>query len=87
MHDLITIRHVMSLRSVQLVGMILWRGGLLVAGAAALLEVSRRALKFVDIPPQLELGFALALAGLAMVIVSLILERIRDAKGEKELRE
>lgn len=77
----------MSKHSVQLVGLILWRGGLLFAAAAALFEVSRRVLRYGDIPTQLEVGFGLALAGFVLIILSLIIERIRDAKAEGDLLE
>ena len=77
----------MSRRSIQLVGLILWRGGLLFAAAAALFEVSRWALKYINIPTQLEVGFGLALAGFGLIILSLIIERIGDAKAEGDLRE
>ena len=43
---------------------------------------ARAVLAFVDIPLQLEIGLGLALSGLALVFTSLIMERIKDARGE-----
>jgi hypothetical protein len=71
----------------QVVGALLWRGGLLLAAAAALFESARWILRVVDIPPQLEIGFGLLLSGFVLVMVSLIVERIKDSRLESDLRE
>ncbi len=71
----------------QVVGALLWRGGLLLAAAAALFESARWILRLVDIPPQLEIGFGLLLSGFVLVMVSLIVERIKDSRLESDLRE
>ena len=71
----------------QVVGALLWRGGLLLAAAAALFESVRWILRLVDIPPQLEIGFGLLLSGFVLVMVSLIVERIKDSRLESDLRE
>ncbi len=57
------------------------------ATAAALFEIARQVLKYIEIPTQLEVGFGLALAGCTLVIFSLIFERIGDARTEGDLRE
>jgi hypothetical protein len=77
----------MSKRTFQIVGLLLWRGGTLFVGAAVLFEIARRVVRFIDIPRQLEIGLGLGLAGLALVIVSLIMERIRDQRKEGDLRD
>ena len=71
----------------QVAGALLWRGGLLLAAAAALFESARWILRVVDIPPQLEIGFGLLLSGFVLVMVSLIVERIKDSRLESDLRE
>ena len=75
------------MRPVHRVGMLMWRGGLLLLAVTAVVEAMRALLRFVDIPGQLELGVALVLAGLALVVASLIMERVRDARSEQYLRE
>ena len=40
-------------------------------------------LRDLDLPPQLDLGFGLALTGVVFVLGSLLLERIEDIKKEK----
>lgn len=67
--------------------MLLWRGGLLLLAGAAAVEIMRSLLRFIDIPGQVEIGAAFVLAGLALVIVSLIMERVEDARSEGYLRE
>ena len=65
----------------------MWRGGLLLLGVTAALEIMRSLLRFMDVPGQVELGVAFILTGLALVIVSLIMERIHDARSEGYLHE
>lgn len=75
-----------SKRSVQLAGLLLWRFGLLVAGATALYRTTRFFMKFIDLPLQLELGASLVASGFVLVIVSLVMERIVDSRSEGDLR-
>jgi hypothetical protein len=75
------------MRSVHWIGLILWRGGLLLALAAVLLETARWVLRFVNVPATLELGLGLLLAGFLCVLLSVLAERIRDARSEGDLRE
>ena len=74
------------MRTTQLIGLILWRGGLLIIGAAALIETMRWILRFWTMPLQIEIGLGLLLSGAALVILSLVLERIHDIQAEKEQR-
>ena len=67
--------------------MFMWRGGLLLLAVTAAVEVMRSLLRFVDIPAQIELGAALVLAGVALLVASLIMERVDDARNEQYLRE
>ncbi len=75
------------MRPIHLIGLILWRGGILLAAVTTAIESMRLLLRFVDLPVELELGVAFVLAGLALVLVSLVLERLRDSRSEGPLRE
>ncbi|MHC5064229.1 MAG: hypothetical protein ACYTG5_09665 [Planctomycetota bacterium] len=75
------------MRKSQMIGLILWRGGLLFVAAALLYEGARWALFFLDIPDQIKVGLGLAIAGAILVVLSFIAERIVDARAEGELRE
>ena len=75
------------MRPVHLVGLLLWRGGILLFAVWAAVETMQLLLKFVDLPAELELGVAFVLAGLALVLVSLVLERVRDYRSEEGLDE
>ena len=75
------------MRRVQVIGLLLWRGGLLFAGSWVAYLVARQALRMIEVPPQVEVGAGLMGAGALLVLVSLILERIEDARREGDLRE
>jgi len=75
------------MRPVHLIGLFLWRGGLLLVGAVVLLESARWVLRFVELPPQIEVGGGLVLTGLVLVLVSLVAERVVDARSEGDLTE
>lgn len=72
------------MRTIQLIGFILWRLGLLIIGAAALIEALRWILRLWIMPLQIEIGLGLLLSGAILVILSLVMERIRDIRAEKE---
>lgn len=69
----------------QLAGLLLWRGGLLFVAAYSAFRGMRRLLRWVDLPRQLEVGVALGLGGLVLVVASLVLERFQDARNEGDL--
>lgn len=74
--------------TVTTVGYILWRGGLYFTGAYSAYLGSRwavDALLAVGIPAQVVTGIALMLGGLIMVMASLVVERVEDAKLEGDL--
>lgn len=73
------------MRRSQLAGLVVWRLGLLIVAAYGFFRTARRILAFIEIPLQLEIGGGLILAGFGLVIVSLILERLRDYRQEKEV--
>ncbi len=75
------------MRRIHVVGLLLWRGGLVLVAAVALFEAARWLLRFVDLPAQLEIGSGLVLAGMVLVLVSLVLERAREYRAEGDLRE
>lgn len=74
------------MRPVQLTGLILWRGGVLIVGATALIEAIRWILRFWTLPTQVEIGLGLLLSGAALVMLSLMMERVQDMRAEKDLR-
>lgn len=76
-----------ALTPVQLVGFLCWRGGLLLVASYSFFRIARLVLQNMDLPAQLQVGFSLALAGAALVLASLIQERVADARNEGDLRE
>jgi len=70
------------MRPLHVVGLLLWRGGLLLAGGWVAFETARFALRWFDVPVPLEIGGGLILAGFVLVLLSLLLERVRDARRE-----
>jgi hypothetical protein len=74
-------------KHIQIIGLLLWRGGLLLVAGTVVFEVARLLLRLVALPVQLEIGFGLVVAGGALVLISLILERIQDLRIEGNLRE
>ena len=75
------------MRPIQLIGLLLWRGGLLLVAVTVLFEAIRWSLRFIDLPLQLEVGFGLGAAGALLVIASFIWERIQDRRAEGDLLE
>jgi len=73
------------MRVTQTLGLMLWRGGLLLAGGAALWEGLRYAMWFIDLPVQVEVGLGLLIAGALFVAGSLLAERFLDARTEGDL--
>ena len=72
------------MKRIQVVGLLLWRGGLLLSSSWGLFRGARYALSRFVLPLQLEIGAACVLAGLGLVMLSLILERMQDARAEEE---
>ena len=72
-------------RITQLVGLVLWRTGLLIAAASALYHSIEFALRFVNLPRRLEVGVGLIIAGIVLVAASFIMERIADYRREGDL--
>ena len=75
----------MGLRPVELLGLALWRGGLLFVAAWSFFRGARHVLRLLELPLQLEVGFGLVVSGLGMLMLSLVLERIQDARAEGDL--
>ncbi len=71
------------MRRSQVIGLLLWRGGLVFCYAAILFEGSKFLLRWVDVPGQIEVGGGLVGVGMGLLMLSLILERIADARIEK----
>lgn len=71
------------MRTIHVIGLILWRGRLLLAGGALVYQAARLVLRFIEVPVALELGLALGIAGFLFVMASLVAERIQDARRER----
>ena len=54
-----------------------------IEGATVLIEAARWILRFWTMPVQIEIGLGLLLAGAALIMLSLVLERIHDVRVEK----
>ena len=71
----------------QAAGVLLWRGGLLLAAVAGLVETMRWLLRFIDVPREISFGLGMFLAGFALFVISLIAERVHDIRVEGGLSE
>jgi hypothetical protein len=67
-------------KKAQVLGLVLWRGGLLLVGASALYHGARLVLRFVDLPVALEVAGSLVLAGLLLVLVSMVMENLEESR-------
>lgn len=79
----------MAMRKTHVIGLILWRGGLLLVGGYVLYCAVQYALRIcrlfgLHIPVALEIGLGLIIAGLLFILFSIIIERIQDARREKK---
>ena len=75
----------LSKKSTQLAGLILWRFGLMLAGATALYRTAKFLMTFVDLPLQLEIGIGFLICGAFLFLLSLVMERIVDLRSEGDL--
>ena len=75
-----------SKRNVQLAGLFLWRLGLIIAGTTAVFRTARFALRFIELPTQLEIGAGLLISGLVLFVASFVMERLVDARSEGDLK-
>jgi hypothetical protein len=75
------------MRRAHVLGLLLWRGGTMLVLGTVLFEGGRWLLRFFKVPVELEVGFGMLIAGLALVVLSLVLERWRDYRGEGEMGE
>lgn len=75
----------MTQQAAQLVGLLLWRFGLMLASITALYRMARFLLQFIELPIQLEIGVGLLLTGFVLVLASLVMERVVDARSEGDL--
>lgn len=66
------------MKKTHLIGLLLWRGGLLLAGGTIAYWALRGILGITD--PELELGVAILLTGVLFVFISVLLEQVRDSR-------
>jgi hypothetical protein len=77
------------MKKLHIIGLLLWRGGLLFAVGYGLFLSAKFALRMlgmwrIEVPDSLTTGIALVIAGFLAIMLSLILERIQDASREKD---
>ena len=70
------------LQRTHVVGLTLWRGGILLVAAYLGYWALRATLQITD--AQLEFSVAVLLVGLLLVFASVVLERIHDARSERK---
>ena len=63
---------------IRTTGYLLWRSGLLIAGSSSLVWLGKWLVALWLLPEAITWGVALIAAGLAMILVSLVLESRRD---------
>lgn len=68
----------------HVIGLLLWRGGLVTVATVLLYESVSWLLRFVDLPVPLEVGVGLVGTGVLLVLVSLIAERVSEYRTEGE---
>ena len=71
----------------QLLGLFLWRAGLLLVGSYAVVRGVRIAWRHVDLPAQLDWGLSFLAAGALLVAGSVVAERVQDYRREGPLGE
>jgi hypothetical protein len=72
----------MAMNKTQAVGVILWRGGALLAVAWGFFETGRLIVRLWDVPTQVEIALGLIISGFLMVVATLIVERVREYRAE-----
>lgn len=77
----------MTKKSTQIFGLVLWRFGLLLAGATGLYRTTMFLMTFIDLPIQLEIGIGLIFCGVILFMGSLVMERVVDMRNEGDLRQ
>ena len=73
------------MNKVQIAGLVLWRGGLVAVVGWAAWAVLKGVLSITD--SQLETAVAVSLTGVVLIFISIVVERVEDARQERELRE
>ncbi|MGK7297237.1 MAG: hypothetical protein ACNS61_15665 [Candidatus Wenzhouxiangella sp. M2_3B_020] len=73
------------MRRWQIVGIVLWRGGLAFTAGYLFYRGAWQIVHPLDWPPQLAIGSAIALAGFGLFMLSLIVERRKAADAEGDL--
>jgi len=69
------------MKKTHLLGLALWRGGVILAGGYLAYQGLRMLLSFTD--AQLELAVAILVTGILFVFASVVGERIQDLRSER----
>lgn len=75
-------RKFLSKQTTQLAGLLLWRFGLLIAGATGVYRTAKFLLQFIDLPMQLEVGIGLVFSGAVFFMASVLMEQLSDEQGK-----
>lgn len=70
-----------------MLGLLLWRGGLAFSAAAGLYYGAWQYIKMLPWPTAVKAGVTIAAAGAGLLLLSMILERRRDARLEGVLKD
>jgi hypothetical protein len=70
------------MKRLHVVGLAMWRGGWLLAVGYIAFEALRAILSIAD--PQLELAVSVLLTGVVFVFLSIVAERVADARQERK---
>ena len=74
-----------KMKKSQILGLVLWRAGILIVGGYSVFLALRYILRIAD--SVLEIGVSLVLAGALFVLVSVVREQIEDARRERSYEE
>ena len=75
----------LAARRWQLIGLMLWRGGLAFVAAYGFYYGAWQFIQRLDWPRAITIGASIALAGFALLVLSLILDRRNAARTEGDL--
>ncbi len=74
-----------GMKKTRVFGLVLWRGGLLLVVGYVAFQKLRQILGILD--AQLEFAVAMVVTGVAYVFLSVVLERVMDARTERSADE
>lgn len=79
------LRYDAAMRRSQLVGLLLWRSGVLLVGSYGAIQLARIAWEYWVLPPQLEWGLTFVVVGIFLVGGSIVAEAVVSRREEGTL--